>query len=88
MALNLTTRKQNENILSKSNLPIRVERRQGQTMPLELTDLNSSSVVAVNSDNRNAMRRNAMYNSLNNDNRNDCVLVKMTLMLMIKDSNK
>lgn len=57
-------------------------------MPLELTDLNSSSVVAVNSDNRNAMRRNAMYNSLNNDNRNDCVLVKMTLMLMIKDSNK
>lgn len=33
-------------------------------MPLELTDLNSSSVVAVNSDNRNAMRREKMVQKM------------------------
>ena len=38
------------NILTKNDLPIRVE-RQGYTMPLEFIDLNSPPVVAVNCDN-------------------------------------
>lgn len=64
MKLNLTTRKQNENVLTKSNLPIGVEKKLGQTMPLELNDLNSSSVVAVNSDNRDATRTEKMVQKM------------------------
>ena len=54
MTPGLNWKEQNENILTKNGLPIGDE-RQEDTMPLDIINLNSPPVVAVNCDNRKAM---------------------------------
>ena len=54
MTLGLNWEGTKKYILAKNSLPIRVD-RQGQTVPLEFTDLSSPPIVAVNCDNQNVM---------------------------------
>ena len=75
-------------MLTKNGLSIGFE-RYGYTMPLEFTDLNSSPIVAVNCDNRKAMRKGKWHRRrLTKSRKNDIIDFRKKTMTKQKSNLK
>ena len=86
MALGLNWEEQNKNILTKKGLPVGVE-RQGDTVPLDITDLNSPPAVAVNCDNRKAMAKEQWHRKrLEKSTKHDKIELKKKTMTKRKSN--
>ena len=86
MTQGLNWKEQNENILTKNDLPIGDE-RQKDTMPLDIINLNSPPVVGINCDNGKAMGKEQLHRkSLEKSTKSDNTELKKKTMTKWKSN--